>query len=176
MRRPPPTTAGVKKGRGNASPLRTSDAWKLLNREMLRADQLTPLAFVRGDEIRKGLGRACHRLEHLRLQKSFAECGIVQDGCDILVDLAHDLARRPGGREQSEPGARLVAGKPALGHRRYVGNSGEALRAADTENLHLPGAEWRQRGADADRYQTDMSGNDVGERRRGTAIVHGLKL
>ena len=50
------------------------------------------------------------------------------------------------------------------------------LVAADAENFDLARAERRQRKADADRHQIDMSGNDIGERRRGAAIVNSLKL
>jgi hypothetical protein len=132
--------------------------------------------FLRLDVVRECLGRACHRLEDLRREEFLAKYRIVEDACDFFVDLQDDVARGLRGCKQSKPGARLVAGNSALGHRGYVGRGCKALQAADPEDLHVSATDRRQRGADAERHQADMAANQVRERWRRAAIMHGLKL
>src|SRR5205807_2011251 len=148
----------------------------LLDRKVLLADQAAPFVLLRLDVVRECLGRACHRLEDLRREEFLAKSWIVEDGRDFFVDLQDDVARRFRGCKQSEPGARLVAGNSALSHRGYVGGGRETLRAADPEDLHVCTTKRRQRGADAERHQADMAPNQVRERWRCAAIMHGLKL
>ena len=102
--------------------------------------------------------------------------GSAEDLVHLGIDLHHDVARRAAGGGQAEPGAGLIT-RHGLARRSAIRRiAGTRLGLPTPSTLSFFSAAGCSAEAEADRHQIDVAGDDVVERRRRTAIVHGCSL
>ena len=79
----------------------------------------------------------------------------------LFLDFSHDVGRRAGGREETEPHQRLVSRVAGLGDRRHVGHDRVALQAAHAERAELSRLRVRQRSHDDVEHERDVPAQQI---------------
>ncbi len=104
-------------------------------------------------------------------RRALIDLGVGEGGVDFLVEPVDDFGSRSLGRADALPGAGLEAGDE-IAHGRHLRQRLRARRGGHRQRAHLAGFDGLDRLGQGAEHHLHLSADEVGERRRASAIRH----